>query len=146
MVSFRILYLWINTNPHLTTFYFFIKNGNSAYNNTSSWACDIYKIKYKTYFCYALCQSRGLYINKAESYMTFNYPKWDLLWHKKIIIIHLSRAVSCLLKLGYPNYNVTITFINVTAYTISVPGYPGIISSLVITYTPTWKVHTGVKT
>ena len=67
--------------------------------------------------------------------MSFIYHKWDLLGYEKILILLLSRVLSCFLKLdlhGYSNYDDTPTFSDVTVYAIFASGYPAYISSLVI--------------
>ena len=80
---------------------------------------------------------KKLDVNKPETYMLFKYHKLNLIWYEnwEITILYLSSVLSCFLKLnlhGDPNYDVTPTFSDVTAYAISAPGYSGITSSLVI--------------
>ena len=67
-------------------------------------------IIYKTYFLLCLVllswvdflsnKVRNLHINTAESYISFKYDKWDLLWYEKLIL-HLFHILSCLLKLAF---------------------------------------------
>ena len=69
-----------------------------------------YIIYYKTYFLLCLVSVsqvsflsdmlNNLYINQSESYMSFKYHKWDLLWYKKIIILYLSRSFTVFLKIS----------------------------------------------
>ena len=44
---------------------------------------------------------RNLYINITESYVSFKYHKRNLLWHEKIIILHLFRILLCFFKFAF---------------------------------------------
>ena len=97
----RILYLEIIIRPHLTIFCcFYLRIESCAYYNynTHSWACSVYIIYYIRIFCVVprvislSNKIRNLHINKAESYMSCIYYKWDLLWYEKVTIVHASRV------------------------------------------------------
>ena len=105
-----------------------------VYHNTYFFLLCLVSVSKINFLFYIL---GNLYINKAKSCRYSNTMNdRDLLQNEKIIILTFSRVSSCFLKLDlhrYSNYDVTLTFSDITVYVIPESEYHGIMSSLGVT-------------